>query len=83
MSDQNYADHPDHDKQRPAFPVTAGQQVYTTGMTLRDWFAGQALAGICGDGIPGSHHNPVSTARAAYDYADAMLSTRNESEKKI
>lgn len=23
----------------PAFPVTAGQQVYETGMTLRDWFA--------------------------------------------
>ncbi len=24
---------------QPAFPVTAGNQVYAIGMTLRDWFA--------------------------------------------
>ena len=43
---------------------------------LRDYFAAKALAGICGDGIPGSHHMPEVTARAAYDYADAMLAKR-------
>lgn len=45
-------------------------------ISLRDWFAGQALAGICGDGIPGSHHRPDDTAREAYAYADAMLEAR-------
>lgn len=46
------------------------------GMSLRDYFAGQALAGICGDGIPGSHHSPKATAHDAYAYADAMLAAR-------
>lgn len=51
------------------------------GMSLRDWFAGQALAGICANG-----HTPWSpnvadiedaeVARAAYDLADAMLGAR-------
>lgn len=27
---------------RRAFPVTAGNMVFGTGMSLRDWFAGQA-----------------------------------------
>jgi hypothetical protein len=40
----------------PAFPVTAGQQVYATGISLRDWFAGQA---------PGLHEEtPRTTAEA-------------------
>lgn len=26
----------------PAYPITAGQQVYAQGMSLRDYFAGQA-----------------------------------------
>lgn len=46
------------------------------GMTLRDYFAGQALAGICGDGLPGNHHLPAETAHDAYAYADAMLKAR-------
>ena len=47
------------------------------GMTLRDWFAGQALAGwmasfpSCGEGVV-----PVACARLAYDIADAMLDAR-------
>lgn len=59
----------------PAFPVTAGQQVYATGMTLRDWFAGQALAGICAN--PDWHPTDVqSVARDAYAHADAMIAAR-------
>ena len=48
------------------------------GMTLRDWFAGQALAGFTsccmedGDAIMGA----ADTAKAAYNYADAMLRAR-------
>jgi len=47
----------------------------TGGMTLRDWFAGQALAGLttldadCG---------PLGVARDAYAHADAMLMARSE-----
>lgn len=69
----------------PAFPTDGASRAstYTTGhfegMSLRDWFAGQALAGICGDGIPGSHHHTGATSRNAYDYADAMLKAREES----
>lgn len=67
-------------KDVPAFPVTAGQQVYATGMSLRDWFAGQALAGLASnctaDGL--STWLPDSIARRAYDYADAMLAAREK-----
>jgi hypothetical protein len=49
------------------------------GMTLRDWFAGQALAGIVGE-----HHAAGridwqrDAAWAAYSMADAMLSARQK-----
>ena len=63
----------------PAFPVTVafkdyqGQslQVVSHGMSLRDWFAGQALAGMVVD--------PVTydgLAEEAYRLADAMLAAR-------
>lgn len=68
-----------------AFPCEQGHcpdgtwnQTFEAGMSLRDWFAGQALAGICGDGIPGSHHIASQTARDAYEYADAMLLERQK-----
>ena len=48
------------------------------GMTLRDYFAGQALAGLCAYGIPGEHHTPEATAEDAYAYADAMLAEREK-----
>lgn len=47
------------------------------GMELRDWFAGQALAGLCAarghafGGVP-----PAETARVIYTIADAMLVAR-------
>lgn len=40
------------------------------GMTLRDWFAGQALIGLTG--------SPHRAAEAAYEYADAMLEARSK-----
>lgn len=58
----------------PAFPVVAGQQVYSHGMTLRDWFAGQAL-------IVATMYQtvtPEDLAKDAYRIADAMLSEREK-----
>jgi hypothetical protein len=52
-----------------------------TGMTLRDWFAGQALAGILANAdTPWSPNvaeiDDIDVARAAYDMANAMLAAR-------
>lgn len=49
-------------------------------ISLRDWFAGQALAGRCGNSIPGSHHLPEQAAREAYAYADAMIAARKDGQ---
>lgn len=46
------------------------------GMSLRDWFAGQALAGTLAFPIPGGEKKPENAARYAYEYADAMLAER-------
>ena len=71
------------EKDAPAFPVTAGQQVYTHGMTLRDWFAGQALAGMCGHPMALARTGAKDLsedARLAYRIADAMLAAREAVE---
>ena len=58
----------------PAFPAPAGvQHITEQGMTLRDWFAGMAMQGICASGPDIS--NPVIAAEA-YALADAMLKQR-------
>lgn len=50
----------------PAFPSHGSMgEVSHEGMTLRDYFAGQALAG-----------SDTISAREAYDMADAMLAAR-------
>ena len=60
-----------------AFPNKTESFTEQTGMTLRDWFAGQALAGITGDpSVEDMDQNEI--ARAAYLYADAMLEARGE-----
>ena len=71
------------DKQNPpAFPVIAGQQVYSHGMTLRDYFAAQALASV-GTWMPahggsdlGSKSAMQARALWAYEQADAMMAER-------
>jgi hypothetical protein len=61
----------------PAHPVCTGNpDHWQKGMSLRDWFAGQALTGII------SNPNNMRTetfgtfARDAYIFADAMLAER-------
>ena len=66
----------------PAFPSMKQDRVGSIsvtevlheGMTLRDYFAGQALAGLLGEGNTTS----LKAARWAYEYADAMLKARNQ-----
>ena len=57
-----------------AFPKAEG---YTTtghnGMTLRDWFAGQAIRARWGDGTA---MTPEQAADMAYQLADAMIAAR-------
>lgn len=53
------------------------------GMTLRDWFAGQALAGMLpNEDMPwSSDHAEIEAstiANAAYELADAMLAERSK-----
>ena len=67
-------------KNPQAFPQPAYQSGNQTvpgvpGMTLRDWFAGQALAGFCA--APDLKDNThVAIAIGAYLQADAMLAAR-------
>jgi len=52
-------------------------------MTLRDYFAGQALAGVLAyyNGHRGDYHTnstPESTAESCFIFADAMLKEHNK-----
>ena len=65
----------------PAFPNdTAYRDERGTliggGMTLRDYFAGQALAGMLADGS----YSFNGAAQDAYAFADAMLAERERTE---
>lgn len=65
----------------PAFPVLYGQTNGLDGMSLRDWFAGQALIGFA-DLV--SHKFPDQTmkviAERSYQMADAMIAAREKPE---
>ena len=64
----------------PAFPTKPGDEtiggdvIRYEGMTLRDWFAGQALAGLLAE----SMHDcgPEGIAHDCYLFADAMIAAR-------
>jgi len=69
----------------PAFPVqhyvnVDGETFMSepTGMTLLDYFAGQALTGALAayNGADVAFPKPHNTAQQAYDYAAAMLAER-------
>lgn len=61
-----------------AFPMTPADQV--PGMSLRDWFAGQALVGIlgCYRDLRGYDRDTAGRVKAAYNFADEMIRQRAE-----
>ena len=65
----------------PAFPIVQEYRGYDGcwagfetigGMSLRDWFAGQALIGL----LAKDWYSPTMAAEGAYSIADAMLAAR-------
>lgn len=67
----------------PAFPEVPGdfnEYEGRPGMTLRDWFAGQALAGLstgAANYVPDEAERTLA-AQVAYRLADAMLAERSQ-----
>jgi hypothetical protein len=50
-------------------------------MSLRDYFAGQALKGMCGGEIwPNPDRDGTEIARRSYALADAMLAEREKEQ---
>jgi hypothetical protein len=73
----------------PAFPlaVEPGFQFANDGMTMRDWFAGQALAVIDADKASAvaeklGRETPQVIASLAYAIANAMLAERAKGQPK-
>ena len=65
----------------PAFPTVAGHTIYSNGMSLRDWFAGQVLAGIMSGYWANNELSGLEAdalADQAYRGADAMLAARRD-----
>ena len=83
---------PDLDDGGPAFPGEQGHipdgtwnQTWDPGMSLRDWFAGQALASLDREAVSAAARATgrgamECAAQLAYDFADAMLAERAREE---
>ena len=81
----------DYSKPYDGGPAYPGQLItesgfprgYSMGMTLRDWFAGQALAGIMANPQAWLDTDEVLRAELqAFAKADAMLAIRDEKAKQ-
>ncbi len=68
----------DKDDGGNAFPaMLPGGNYCTTGMSLRDWFAGQVLAAIISHpGMEPDDCHRDGCASLAYEFSDAMLKAR-------
>lgn len=67
----------------PAFPTSHPDVAYSDyiggGMTLRDWFAGQALVSLyASNKVQENEWSHEDIADLCYDMADVMLATRKE-----
>lgn len=60
-----------------AFPVTETEwHRMGEGMSIRDWFAGQAIMGILA--FPRRDINNLTACQQSYQIADAMIAERNK-----
>lgn len=72
----------------PAFPcetpVAGGGTYYTSGLTIRDYFAGQALQGLLASDaqvpLPTIEEIAAHFAKIAFIYADAMIAQRERNK---
>lgn len=64
----------------PAFPrmYPRSDEDGTTGMDLRDWFAGQALPQVMRDYCESDVKHAEKCAELSYLFADAMIRWRNK-----
>ena len=62
---------------RVLYPVVGSEACR---MSLRDWFAGQALAGMLAHG-DAAHLTYLELASDAYDHADALIEERGKQEE--
>lgn len=70
-----------NDKNPYAFPFPYSARVAPfAGMTLRDYFAGQALSGVMGSEPSNTYYGVSFVAQRAYEIADAMLDARSQGE---
>lgn len=51
--------------------------LWASGMSLRDYFAGQALMGLAPASVGAQSWPPWKVAEDAYEFADAMLKARS------
>lgn len=66
-----------------AFPVPVGVVAgMEQGMTLLDWFAGQALAGILSIERAYENDGESEIAQWAYDHAEAMIEQKRKRESQ-
>lgn len=56
--------------------------LFSQGMTLRDYFAGQGLSGWISDPCIGDDTNVEHIAKKCYELADAMLAEREENNER-
>lgn len=63
-----------------AFPLTLSKdwEEHIPGMSLRDWFAGQALVGLLAGRQPSTAYPPEHLGKTSYTIADAMMAERGE-----
>lgn len=66
-----------------AFPTSwqeQGMWLTVAGMSLRDWFAGQALAGLCAK--EARDKLPMTISKKAYILADEMLKAKEKNNEQ-
>lgn len=65
-----------------AFPIAISAKCisWEDGMTLRDYFAGQALVGLLAGRKPDAVFTNEDATKSAYNMADAMIEAREKSK---